>query len=79
MPSGRSGFSGALEEIFELQDRLTENVAAAIEPTLRAAETLRSREKPQHDLHAYDLCLQAEPLMRFTSKPRGFPARLCDP
>ncbi len=62
-------FSGTMEEIFDLQDRLTESVAAAIEPTLRAAEAVRSREKPQHDLHAYDLCLQAEPLMRFTSKP----------
>lgn len=40
-------FNGALDEIFELQDRLTESVAAAIEPTLRSAEALRSREKPQ--------------------------------
>jgi TolB-like protein len=62
-------FSGTLDEIFDLQDRLTESVAAAIEPTLRAAEAIRSRDKPQNDLRAYDLCLQAEPLMRFTSKP----------
>lgn len=61
-------FSGTMDEIFELQDHLTESVAAAIEPTLRAAEAVRSREKPTQDLKAYDLCLQAEPLMRFTSK-----------
>jgi TolB-like protein/Tfp pilus assembly protein PilF len=70
--SGRSiwseRFSGTKDEIFELQDHLTESVAAAIEPTLRAAEALRSREQPRQDLKAYDLCLQAEPLMRFTSK-----------
>lgn len=62
-------FSGTMDEIFDLQDRLTESVAAAVEPTLRSAEAIRSREKPQSDLRAYDLCMQAGPLMRFTSKP----------
>ncbi len=65
-------FAGTLDEIFELQDRLTENVAAAIEPTLRSAEAIRSREKPRNDLRAYDLCLQVEPIIRFTSKPADF-------
>ncbi|MCK0148914.1 winged helix-turn-helix domain-containing protein [Marivita sp. S6314] len=65
-------FSGTLDDIFDLQDRLTESVAAAIEPTLRSAEALRSREKPQNDLRAYDICLQVEPLMRFTAKPDDF-------
>ncbi|WP_413717622.1 winged helix-turn-helix domain-containing protein [Silicimonas sp. MF1-12-2] len=65
-------FNGTLEGIFELQDRLTENVAAAIEPNLRSAEAIRSREKPQNDLRAYDLCLRAEPMIRFTSKPEDF-------
>jgi TolB-like protein len=65
-------FTGALDDIFDLQDRLTENVAAAIEPTLRAAEAIRSREKPQQDLRAYDLCLQVEPLLLFTAKPEDF-------
>jgi len=65
-------FTGAMDDIFELQDRLTESVAAAIEPTLRSAEALRSREKPKKDLRAYDLCLQVEPLMRFTAKPEDF-------
>jgi tetratricopeptide (TPR) repeat protein len=65
-------FTGGLDGIFDLQDRLTESVAAAIEPTLRAAEALRSREKPKKDLRAYDLCLQVEPMMRFTAKPEEF-------
>lgn len=65
-------FTGTTGEIFELQDRLTESVAAAIEPTLRAAEAIRSREKPQKDLRAYDICLQVEPLMRFNAKPADF-------
>ncbi|MEQ8365480.1 MAG: winged helix-turn-helix domain-containing protein [Roseicyclus sp.] len=65
-------FTGTTSEIFELQDTLTEHVAAAIEPTLRGAEALRSREKPQQDLRAYDLCLQAEPLILGTAGPRDF-------
>jgi len=74
--TGRSIWServgGGLDDIFDLQDRLTESVAAAIEPTLRAAEAMRSREKPKKDLRAYDLCLQVEPMMRFTAKPEEF-------
>ncbi|WP_298841750.1 winged helix-turn-helix domain-containing protein [uncultured Roseobacter sp.] len=65
-------FTDALDDIFDLQDRLTESVAAAIEPTLRAAEAIRSREKPQQDLRAYDLCLQVEPMLLFTAKPEDF-------
>ena len=65
-------FTGKTSDIFELQDTLTEHVAAAIEPTLRAAEALRSREKPQQDLRAYDLCLQAEPLILGTAGPKDF-------
>jgi hypothetical protein len=65
-------FTGSLDEIFELQDRLTESVAAAIEPTLRAAEAIRSRDKPQQDLRAYDLCLRVEPMLLFTAKPEEF-------
>jgi TolB-like protein len=65
-------FSGPTDDIFDLQDRIAECVAAAIEPTLRSAEALRLREKPQQDLRAYDLCLRAEPNMRPTSKPEDF-------
>jgi TolB-like protein len=65
-------FSGGLDDIFDLHDRLTGIVAAAIEPTLRAAEALRSREKPKKDLRAYGLCLQVQPIMRFTAKPEDF-------
>jgi len=65
-------FTGALDDLFDLQDRLTESVTAAIEPTLRAAEAIRSREKPQQDLRAYDLCMQVEPLLRVTFKPEEF-------
>jgi len=55
-------FSGTLAEIFDLQDAVTEQVAAAIEPNVILAEARRASAKPTTDLSAYDLCLQALPL-----------------
>jgi adenylate cyclase len=52
-------FEGSLEDIFELQGRVTESVVGAIEPTLRRAEIERARSAPTANLHAYDLCLRA--------------------
>jgi adenylate cyclase len=54
-------FDGDLTDIFTLQDRISESVVAAIEPTVRAAELARSRSKPTESFEAYDLCLQALP------------------
>lgn len=54
-------FEGKLDDIFELQDRITESVVGAIEPNLRLAEIERARSKPTANLHAYDLCLRALP------------------
>ena len=55
-------FAGTLAEIFELQDAVTEQVAAAIEPNVILAESRRASAKPTTDLSAYDLCLQALPM-----------------
>ena len=52
-------FEGGLEDIFELQDRVTETVVAAIEPSLQIAEIRRSNFKPTESLDAYDLYLRA--------------------
>jgi TolB-like protein len=54
-------FDGTLEDIFDLQDRITEAVAGAIEPNLRNAEVARSAAKPTESLGAYDLYLRALP------------------
>lgn len=56
-------FVGAVEDIFALQDQITERVAAEIEPSLIEAEAKRARSKPTKDLRAYDLNLQAVPLL----------------
>jgi adenylate cyclase len=52
-------FDGALDDIFELQDRVASSVVGAIEPRLRSAETERAIRKPTHSLDAYDLYLRA--------------------
>ena len=52
---------GVLEDIFALQDSVTECIIGAIEPRLRTAEILRSRRKPSDSLTAYDCFLRASP------------------
>jgi adenylate cyclase len=52
-------FEGSLEDVFELQDRITETVVGAIEPSVTTAEIRRSRVKPTGSLDAYDLFLRA--------------------
>lgn len=54
-------FDAPLADIFDLQDRVTEAVAGAIEPSLQAAEIRRSVAKPTGILAAYDLYLRALP------------------
>jgi TolB-like protein/class 3 adenylate cyclase len=48
-----------LDDIFALQDEVASNVAGAIEPRLRDAETERLTRKPTASLDAYDLYLRA--------------------
>ena len=54
-------FDGDLADIFDLQDRITENVVGAIEPTLLSAEIERSKRERPDNLDAYDLYLRALP------------------
>ena len=54
-------FEGAVEDMFDLQDRLTESIVGAIEPSLRRAEIERARRKRPDSLDAYDLYLRALP------------------
>jgi adenylate cyclase len=52
-------FEGPLDDIFDLQDRVTEHVVGALEPSLMKAEIGRATAKPTDRLDAYDLYLQA--------------------
>ena len=51
-------FEGTLDNIFELQDQLTENVVGAIAPQLERAEIERAKRKPTDSLDAYDYYLR---------------------
>ncbi len=54
---------GTLEDLFELQDRITERVAGALQPSIRLAEIERARRKRPQDLGAYDYTMRAMPLV----------------
>ena len=54
-------YDGALDDIFDLQDRITASVIGAVEPNLRQAETERAKRKRPDSLDAYDLYLRAFP------------------
>lgn len=54
-------FDGAADDIFDMQDRITESVVAVVEPQIRQAEIERSRRERPGSLAAYDLYLRAVP------------------
>ena len=56
-----SRYDGAVEEVFDLQDRITEQVAGALHPSIRSAEIERSRRKRPQDLGSYDYTMRAMP------------------
>jgi len=62
-------FDGALEDVFELQDRVTANVVGIIAPRVEQAEIERVRSKPAGSLEAYDLVLRAMALTRTLRRP----------
>jgi adenylate cyclase len=56
-----SRFDGAVDEFFDLEDRITEQVAGALQPSIRIAEIERSRRKRPQDLGSYDYTMRAMP------------------
>src|SRR5204862_8281616 len=48
-----------LADVFAVQDEITENIVAAIEPTLYAAESFRAQRKPPDSMDAWDLVMRA--------------------
>jgi TolB-like protein/Flp pilus assembly protein TadD len=68
-------YDGDAHDVFELQDRITERVVAAIEPTLHVAEVERHRHSRPGKLDAYDLLLRAYAL-RYEFTPESIAAAL---
>src|SRR5882762_8079090 len=52
-------YDGDLSDVFGLQDRITNSVAAAIEPSLLEAESVRSQNRTPTDVRAWGLLMQA--------------------
>jgi TolB-like protein len=51
-------FEGSLDDVFEMQDRITESVAGEVGPSIRSAEVEAVRLRPE-SADAYDLFLRA--------------------
>jgi adenylate cyclase len=68
-------FDGALEDVFDLQDQITDKVVAIVEPSLQRSEIERSRRKRPENLDAYDLYLRAVP---YTASQMPEDARIAD-
>src|SRR5262245_47025101 len=47
-------FDGAIDDVFDLQDKVTASVVGAIGPKLEQAEISRAKRKPTESLDAYD-------------------------
>jgi len=52
---------GRLDDIFDLQDRVAEKVAGALQSSIRTAEVERSRRRQPRHLGAYDYAMRAMP------------------
>lgn len=64
-----------LADIFAVQDEITEQVVAAIEPQLYAAEGIRAKRKAPESLDAWECVVRALSLMNSRAKPDVAAAR----
>jgi adenylate cyclase len=54
-------YDGELTDIFDLQDRVTEAIVGAIEPTITLSEIERAKRKRPENLDAYECAMRALP------------------
>jgi adenylate cyclase len=64
-------FDAPADDLFAVQDRIAERVAGALEPGLMQSEILRARRKAPATADAYDLFLQAFPLVGAHTEAKG--------
>jgi len=57
-------YESALDDLFAMQDDLTAQIVAHVEPELANAERARAARKPQQNLEAWELNLRVFPLVR---------------
>jgi adenylate cyclase len=66
-----SRFDGAIDDFFDFEDRITEQVAGALRPSIRIAEIERSRRKRPQDLGSCDYTMRAMPHVRRLRKKKA--------
>jgi adenylate cyclase len=66
-------YDGVVEDVFDLQDSITDRVVGIVEPSVQRSEIERSRRKRPDSLDAYDLYLRAVP---YTSSQMPEDARI---
>jgi TolB-like protein/class 3 adenylate cyclase len=52
-------YDGGMEDVFDLQDKITSSIVATIGSKVLTSEIARAQAKPTGNLSAYDLCLRA--------------------
>lgn len=55
-------YNGEIEDIFDVQDQVTEAIVGAIQPSIRLNEIERARRKRPDSLDAYDCVMRAMPI-----------------
>ncbi len=68
-------FDDRLEDIFAVQDRITQQVVAALAGRVRQLEQAEALAKPTESLGAYDLVLRGRNLLRRVERDANFDAR----
>jgi adenylate cyclase len=68
-------YQGQIEDVFDLQDRLTEAIVGALEPSIRSSEIARARRKRPDSLDAYDYVMRAMPAV-WSTDPEAAPQAL---
>lgn len=66
-------YDGELEDVFDVQDRLTASVVGVVEPEIRQAEIALSRRERPNSIAAYDLYLRGLSLLN-AETPEGLAA-----
>jgi len=66
---------GAIEDIFGIQDRVSQEIVAKIAPHLQQAESMRSARKPTEQFDAYDYFLRGLDLV-YRLEPKPFAGAL---
>ena len=69
IPRWSEKFSGTLDDVFDVQERVSRAIVAALEVTLSAGESARLAQRPISDARAFELYLKAQELVRRYGAP----------